>query len=151
MKSREIAALIDNELIAEARRAVMTMDYERAYQGGLVGRLADALEAAVFRERTAPTGDEREAWVDDDLYGVIDRAMQRSWTDAAEYEYAPSEITAAVRTWMDEQCFRRGAPADRGTLRRVLIQAEHDWPGNLERRLDAILKALEERGKSDAG
>lgn len=47
------------KLIEEARRSVLTMDYERAYQGGLVGRLADALEAA--EKAHTSTDDEREA------------------------------------------------------------------------------------------
>lgn len=103
----------------------------------------DAL--AVFREHTAPTTDEREAWVDDDLYGVIDRAMQRSWTDATEYEYAPSEITDAVRTWMDEQGFRRAAPAE-PAVTEVALEARkwladfgdgyQDFPGGPMRQYD---------------
>ena len=40
------------DLIAEARKAVLTMDYARAFQGGLVGRLASALEK-VTAERDA--------------------------------------------------------------------------------------------------
>ena len=36
-------------LIAEAGHAILTNDYERAYHGGLVERLADALEAAEQR------------------------------------------------------------------------------------------------------
>lgn len=75
---------------------------------------ATALADAILARFSFPTLDPEKvaAWLDDDLYGVIDRAMQRSWTDVAEYEYAPSEITSAVRTWMDEQCFRRWVPAE---------------------------------------
>ena len=32
---------------------------------------------------------------------------------------------------------------NREELRRVLIEAEHEWPGNLERRIDAILAVFE--------
>lgn len=46
-----------DDLIDEARQAVLTMDYTLAYQGGLVGRLADALEAAT-RE---PSDGDRES------------------------------------------------------------------------------------------
>jgi hypothetical protein len=75
-------------LIAEAREAVLSMDYERAYQGTLVDRLADALEAAhaepEFDEpcncaslsnpaQTEPDDDEREAhqWLAN-YHGSID-------------------------------------------------------------------------------
>lgn len=50
----------NEKLIEEARRSVLTMDYERAYQGGLVGRLADALEAAEGRE-PEPQGEPSDA------------------------------------------------------------------------------------------
>lgn len=39
--------MTNKDLIEEARTAVLNMDYSRAYQGGLVGRLADALEASL--------------------------------------------------------------------------------------------------------
>lgn len=101
--------MTDKELIEKIEEAIREEVYDpRNDNPRKIARVA----LAVFRKHTAPATDEAAAWVDDDLYGVIDRAMQRSWTDATEYEYAPSEITAAVRTWMDEQCFRRGAPAE---------------------------------------
>lgn len=33
---------------------------------------------------------------------------------------------------------------NREELRRALIRAEHEWPGNLERRIDAILSVFEQ-------
>lgn len=67
----------DNEkLIEEARRSVLTMDYERAYQGGLVGRLADALEAA--EKAHTPTDDELEPITDEALWDFADDLLD-SW------------------------------------------------------------------------
>ena len=67
----DVQALID-----EARGAVLTMDYERAYQGGLIGRLADALEAAekeLAMRRSESADFERER---DELAAVIERARE---------------------------------------------------------------------------
>ena len=116
------------DLIAEARKAVLTMDYARAFQGGLVGRLASALEkvtaerdalAAVVeqakrdvRSTTDPAANIRRLWkARDTLSTAPSVALDRVKAEARE-----SVVTPEAREHWEWAQKGRQAHGDRGCV-----------------------------------
>lgn len=105
------------ELIAEARKAVLVMDHERAYQGGLVGRLADALEQ-VTAERDALRAEAREAH---DL--LVWMAVELGWATDGRLKTAVGHAKEVLRVRTAE----RDAALSAIREARALVS---DWQAN---------------------
>lgn len=139
---------MDNkELIAEARQAVLSMDYARAYQYGLVGRLADALEESE-RERdgalramnTHSCGESAEASYRRTLKAEAERdtlaaTLERVRSLLGELDLDSGRVTAPGTAWgsiLREALALASAPSvarpipDREAIARALAEVDRE-------------------------